>query len=225
MFSTRRHLRRAAAILAFAVALIGWATCEAGLYIGVESATFTPGATGAFDVYLVNNDTNPYYVASDVVQVFTAGLTGVTFTDANIFTADPYIYITSGTIGPPSVPLAVTSLPGTSVTVSDSEFGAPYYREVDPGATFGLAHVSYSVDANAPSHQSGLVLVSAEGTSLADQSGSPINFSVVPEPVTIDIWILAAGIFLLMGEITRRTSRRKFHDTPCEVESCSKTES
>ena len=215
------HLRCAATVvLGFLTGWVAPSTCTAGLIIEALNVTTSPGQTGSFDVVIINTDsTNSYDIASDVVQIDLVGLTHVKFTDATINTALPHIYVyqSSGTLVPPPTPLW-TTLTDTSVTISDSEFAyPPGYRVVAPGASFGLAHVTFSVDSSAP-FQVGTISINKANTSLADGSfPSPVLYpfstqdgtftiaaaSVVPEPSSM-VSLLSAGTCLLFGAALRK---------------------
>jgi hypothetical protein len=137
-----------------------------------------PGSSGSFDVLLVN--TNPaggasYDVAADSLGLSLVGPVSIMFTDVSISTSVPYIYVTSGTtVG--GGPLSLDTFPNTQFTASDSEFAAPGFRTVNPGDTFGLAHVSFSVSATTAGGTDAIVLDSL-ATSLSDINGNSIPLS------------------------------------------------
>jgi hypothetical protein len=197
--------------LALSVALVLTATlgravtCLAeGLVIEAPNVAALPGSSGSFDLLLVN--TNPaggasFDVAADSIQLFLAGPASVTFTDASINTIVPYIYVTSGTTVPGGGPLSLDTFPNTGFTASDAEFAAPGFRTVNPGDTFGLAHVSFTVSPTAPLGTDTINFVSS-ATSLSDNNGNSIPFSlvsgsisVVPEPSAL----IEAGTAALIG--------------------------
>ena len=70
----------------------GLLTCVAPVVIAA------PGATGSFDVLLVNNDSMSYNVAGDAFMLSLSPSTGVTFTDATTMTVTPYIYQASSDV-------------------------------------------------------------------------------------------------------------------------------
>ena len=127
----------------------------------------------------------------------------------------PNVYVTSGTTQGGS-PFSFDSFPNTSFTVSDSEFGAPFYRSIAPGQTFGLVHVSYAVTA-AASLGARTLTIDPNNSSLSDASPNPnlIPFTTsggtftvmttsVPEPST---WLLTA--FGALGSIALSSIRRR----------------
>ena len=146
-------------VIAVALAAIvgGAVPCSAGgLVIEAPNLTATPGSSGSFDLLLVN--TNPtggtsYDVSSDQFVLSVSGPLGITFTGVSIATdpvAAPYIFVSSGTTQPGGPPLSTDTFPNTTFTGADAEFASPYYRTVNPGQTFGLAHVSYAVSSSTP---------------------------------------------------------------------------
>jgi hypothetical protein len=109
-----------------------------------------------------------------------------------INTIVPYLYAASATTLPGSDPLNFgNSFPNTGFTVSDSDGGSPFFQTVNPGDSFGLANVSYTVS---PTF-SGTDTISSLGigTSLSDINGNPISFTsmdgsistAIPEPSTL----------------------------------------
>jgi hypothetical protein len=63
--------------------------------IQAQNTGAAPGATGSFDVVLVNNDTVSFEVAADSLDVSITGPAGVTITDVNMSTTAPYIFAQS----------------------------------------------------------------------------------------------------------------------------------
>ncbi len=133
---------RAAALVLFAT-VTGAAPCFAtGLVIEAPDLTVSAGSSGSFDLLLVN--TNPtggasYNIAADQFMLTVSGPADIQFTSESINTvAAPYIFVQSGGS-------VFDQLSTTSFTAADTEFAAPGYRTVNPGDTFGLANVSYSV--------------------------------------------------------------------------------
>jgi hypothetical protein len=179
-------------VLVLTATLGGAVPCHAaGLVIEAPNLTAATGSSGSFDVLLVN--TNPaggagFDVAADSFGLSLMGPLSITFTDVSINTIVPYIYVTSGTTVPGGGPLSLDTFPNTQFTASDSEFAAPGFRTVNPGDTFGLAHVSFAVSPTAPLGTDTINFVSS-ATSLSDNNGNSIPFSlvsgsisVVPEP-------------------------------------------
>jgi hypothetical protein len=206
MIPGRRLALAAALVLA---AILGPAApCPAaGLVIQAPNLTAPVGSSGSFDVLLVN--TNPaggasFNVAADSLQLSLVGPLSATFTGVSINTvAAPYIYVTSGTTQGGG-PLSLDSFPNTKFTASDSEFASPGFRVVNPGASFGLAHVTYTISASSALGTDTLAISSGAATSLSDQNGAAIPFTiangslaaVVPEPAAMTLGATAALIGL-----------------------------
>jgi hypothetical protein len=170
--------------------------CRAdGLVIEAPDLVAAPGSSGSFDVLLVN--TNPaggasFDVAADSLGLSLSGPLSITFTDVSINTAIPYIYVTSGTTQGGG-PLSLDTFPNTQFTASDSEFALPGFRTLNPGDTFGLAHVSFTID---PTTVNGTDTIALGGlsTTLSDANGNAIAVTTldgsirvggVPEPAAL----------------------------------------
>ncbi|MGC8643782.1 MAG: hypothetical protein ACP5XB_28310 [Isosphaeraceae bacterium] len=112
--------------------------------IEAPDLTVAPGSSGSFDLLLVNtSSTDSFDIAGDQFVLSLSGPAGIDFTGVSINTvAAPYIFISSGTTQPGGLPLSLDTFPNTSFTGLDTEFASPGYRPVNPGDTFGLAHVS-----------------------------------------------------------------------------------
>jgi len=199
-------------VIAVALAAIvgGAVPCSAGgLVIEAPNLTATSGSSGSFDLLLMNTNLTggtSYDVSSDQFVLLLSAPPGITFTGVSIATdplAAPYIFVSSGTTQPGGPPLSTDTFPNTTFTGADAEFASPYYRTVNPGQTFGLAHVSYAVSSSTPS---GTIAILPSPTSLlTDLAGTPISFgitsgsiavgTVVPEP-----WALTqASTAVLIG--------------------------
>ncbi len=224
--SDRRGSRSVVCAIAVALAAIagGAVPCVAGgLVIEAPNLTVTPGSSGSFDLLLVS--TNPtggtsYDVSSDQFVLSLSGPLGITFTGVSIATdpvAAPYIFVASGTTQPGGPPLSGDTFPNTQFTGVDLEFASPGYRTVDPGDTFGLGHVSYTVSSSTPTGTDTITIAPSPTTLLTTLDGTPISFgtsngsitvaSAIPEP-----WALTQGttaILLGLGLVWRR--RRQQH--------------
>ena len=188
-------------LAAFAVGFL-WCghPCRAGgLLISAPAVNAAAGSSGAFDVTITNtNGINgmSYDVAADTVELALTGPSGVNFTGVSIATADTYIYAVSATTH--GSVFSFSTFPGTSLETFDFDVSSVGFREIDPGQTFGLVHVTYSVAAGAAPGTGSLTF--GPDTSLSDPTGANINFSVqagsftvtsVPEPPSLII--LAVG--------------------------------
>jgi hypothetical protein len=149
-------------------------------------------------------------VAGDSLQMVLSGSAGNTiqFTNATISTVSaPYLFAQSldGNMG---FPLFTNPLPDTLLMTDDSGdpvSGYPGYTTVNPGDTYGLANVSYTVGAGAtPGSSDAITFVLTNGaTSLTEPSGGGIAFTagtgtlgVVPEPTTLTLGTIASLIGL-----------------------------
>ena len=185
--------------VALIATLVGAGSARAGLVITAPTIAADSGTSGSFDIVISN--TNPvggdsFNVASDSIDLALSGLPGVTFTDATIATEIPYLFVLSGTTQGAG-PLSLDAFPNAAFLASDSEFASPGFAEIGPGMSFGIAHVSFTVEPGAESGDRALVL--CPGTSLSDAAGLPVEFTTsggvlsvasVPEPST---WLLVAS--------------------------------
>ena len=163
-------------------------TCAAsGLVIQAPDLTATPGSSGSFDLLLLNvPGSGSFTVSADQFTLSLSGPLGIHFTDVSIATdpvAAPYIFVSSGTTQPGGPPLSIDSFPNTTFTGIDAEFEPPGFRTLAEGETFGLAHVSYSVDASSPAGTDTLTISPA--SLLLDQSGAPNAFGIINGSITV----------------------------------------
>jgi hypothetical protein len=200
--------------------------CTAGLVIEAPNLAVTPGSSSAFDVLLVDTDpadTAGYNVASDSLQLNLSGSAGtsIQFTSATIHTVSaPYIFKQS-LDGNNGIPLFTNTLPATVLMTSDAGDvvgGYPGDTTVNPGDTFGLANVSYTVSSNLMpgSGDSITFVLTGSATSLSDPTGAGIPFTVengsitvVPEPSPLTLGTIAAQIGLGALRGRRRCSMRR----------------
>jgi hypothetical protein len=200
-------------------ALFGFATTPSragSLDIVVQSTTAAPGTIGQFDIDLVNNSAAAVKVASFSVDTLLSDITNVTFTSIDNGTIAPYIFSITG-----SVPPGFTSniLP---MEVSGTDLSATAGQVVNPGETWGLAHVKYLVDPAAPlgtvvnvTLEPTPVNLPSGGTSLLDPAGAQIPFVMVngtitvqsptvPEPSTATLYTVSGLMLLFAARICRR---------------------
>src|SRR5262245_24543429 len=145
---------RLAAALVLTATLGTAVPCRAaGLVIEAPNPTgLAPGSTGSFDLLRVNTNaagSASYDVAADSLGLSLTGPLSVTFTEVSINTIVPDIYVTSGTTQGGG-PLSLDTFPNTLFTASDSEFALPGFRTLNPGDSFGLAHVSFAISPASP---------------------------------------------------------------------------
>ncbi len=196
-------------LAAFAVVFLwcGHPSRAGGLLISAPAVNAAAGSSGSFDVTITNtNGTNgtSYDVAADVVELALAGPGGVIFTGVSIATAGTYIYAVSATTQGST--FSFSTFPGTVLETFDFDVSSVGFREIDPGQTFGLVHVTYSVAAGAAPGMGSLTF--GPDTSLSDPTGANItDFSVqagsftvtstsVPEPSSL-ILLAVGGVSVL----------------------------
>ena len=212
-----RQPRVVPGLLAAALVWFATTTSPAGsVDIVVENSTAAPGSSGQFDVVLQNNSATAVTVAFFSVDVLLSNATSVSFTGIDNNTVAPYIFSLTGSFPPGFLG---NLLP---MEASGTDTAATVGQVVNPGDTFGLADVRYSVD---PSASAGSVSVILEpdpvflpppgGTSLFDPTGAPIPFSMengtitvqstaVPEPATATLFLSSGLLLLLRSRFSRR---------------------
>ena len=123
-----------------------------GLVISAPDVTATPGSSGSFDVIITNTNSTmggaSYQVASDNVDLTLTGPSGVNFTSVSIATTDTYIYVDPASTN--GLTFTNSAFPGTNLEVFDLEFGPLGSREIDPQMSYGLVHMTYTVDQASP---------------------------------------------------------------------------
>ncbi len=118
----------------------------------------------------------------------------------------------SGTTLPGGPPLSTDIFPNTEFTGVDLEFALPGFRTVNPGDTFGLAHVSYAVSSSTPNGIDTITIAPSPESLLTDLAGNSIPFGItsgliavgtaIPEP-----WALtqaATAVLVGLGLVWRR---------------------
>lgn len=209
-------------VIAVALAAIvgGAVPCSAGgLVIEAPNLTATPGSSGSFDLLLVNTNLTggtSYDVSGDQFVLSLSGPLGITFTGVSIATdpvAAPYIFVSSGTTQPGGPPLSTDTFPNTTFTGADAEFASPYYRTVNPGQTFGLAHVSYAVSSTTPKGTDTITIEPSPLSLLTMVDGTPIPFGITNGSITIpEPWALtqaSTAILVGLGLVWRRRVRQE----------------
>jgi hypothetical protein len=216
-------------VLVLASFLGAVAPCPAaGLVIVAPNISALPGSSGSFDVLLVNTDpagTAGYDIAGDSLELLLSGSAGssIQFTNATINTvAAPYIF-TQSVDNNNGFPLFTNSLPSSSLMTSDSGDpvnGYPGFTTVNPGDTFGLANVSYSVSAGATLGTSDAItfVLTNGATSLSVPDGTGITPGVqngsitvgfpIPEPATLTLATIAA-LVALAGRVASGLAGRR----------------
>jgi hypothetical protein len=185
------------------------------LDIVVQSTTALPGTSGQFDIDLVNNSSSAVTIAAFSVDVLLSDTTFTTFTAIDNGTTARYIFSITGSL-PPGFGSNLLPMEAAGFDVA-----ATAGQVVNPGETWGLAHVTYLVDAAAPpgtvvnaTLQPTPVFLPSGGTSLSDPNGNAIAFNmvngtitVVPEPASLGM-LGIAGVAVIAGARAARRSRR-----------------
>jgi len=149
-----------------------------------------------------------------------SGPLGIAFTAVSIATdpvTAPYIFVLSGTTLPGGPPLSTDMFPNTQFTGVDLEFAIPGFRTVNPGDTFGIAHVSDAVSSSTPSGIDTIAIAPSPVSLLTMVGGTPIPFgitngsiavgTVIPEP-----WALtqaSIAVLIGLGLVWRRRPRER----------------
>lgn len=202
-------VRTATGLLALALVVLGMTPCRAGtLDIVVMSTVTPPGTAGQFDIDLVNNSASAVTIGSFSVDVLLSDSTFVTFTAIDNATTAPYIFSVTGSL-PPG--FGSNLLP---MEVAGFDTAASGGQVVNPGDTWGLAHVRYLTDDAPPGtvvdvtlQPTPVFLPPPGGTSLTDNLGNPVGFTpvngtitiqspAVPEPSAVSMLAIAAGVLL-----------------------------
>jgi hypothetical protein len=186
------------------------APARAGLIMQVQNSAASAGGTGSFDVTLADTG-GTFNIAGFSVNLTVPGASGVSFTDVNTDTiVSPYIF---GTLQTP--PFSFDTFPNTQFIASDV---AATSVTINPGDTFGLAHVTYSVTPGAPSAAVPVSLIDiGGGTALADENGNFVSFTTtdgtitvsgtaVPEPASLTL--LGLGAASMAGYALRKNRSR-----------------
>jgi hypothetical protein len=187
-----RTISRRAAV---AAVLLAWAACpaRADLLIEALSSTAQAGGTGGFDV-IIQDTGGTFHVAGFSVELSVSPSSGVSFTAVDTNTSDSYLF---GTLQSP--PFTFDNFPNTSFTASDSDFTSAFVP-LNPGDTFGLAHVSYSVLAGTPNGPVAVSLLDiGGGTSLSDDSGDAVSFTPVGGTITVQTVVPEPSALALVG--------------------------
>ncbi len=174
-------------LAALAAAFLGSGTaCRgAGLLISVPNVTATPGSSGSFDVTITNTTGGTSYnIASDIVELSLTGPSGVNFTGVSIATADTYIYGGNSATNFGST-FSFSTFPGTGFETYDYLYSLGA-QTIAPGQTFGLVHVTYSVDPSAMPGTGSLAF--GPDTSLIRRDGDQYHRLHCPERVIHDLF-------------------------------------
>ena len=206
------------------------------------NVTAPPGFAGTLELDLLNpsSNTQSFNVAGFQFELQVPGGSGVLFTNATASTtAESYIFagnsIANSHLGgslliSPPPPSGTSDLLGADTVMTPGS-----YTTLNPGNSFGLGLISFTVSASAAS---GIVPVSIipfdintapSGTLISDNNGGSIPFTtsngtitiqagttVVPEPSTLMLTIVGGGGSILLSLVLRWRDRRGHH-TKCVI--------
>ena len=199
--------------MAMAVFMMNSSSAWASVIVSVQSVTVAPGSSGdAFDILLTNSGPSSINVGAFSFGISTA-YSLIDFTDANTSTAVPYI-LTGDSLFGPDLTGAVS---GQSLITSDVALQPLSGATLVSGTTVGLAHILFSVGANASPGSYAVDLTPFPATSLSDFSGNAINIdtlsagqititgaSSVPEPSSIFLFLSVLPIALVIPKLNWR---------------------
>jgi hypothetical protein len=153
----------------------------------VESTTAAPSSLAQFDIVLQNNSASAVNIAFFSVDVLLSSTTDVFFTAIDNGTVAPYIFSITGSF-PPGFTSQNLGMEASGNDLSNT------FQVLNPGDTFGLAHVTYVVNPSATlGDVVNLTLISSSmsslpppnGTELTDPTGAQVPFNTVNGTITI----------------------------------------
>lgn len=180
------------------------------LMLSIEPVSISPGGAGAFDVLVTNPSTSPVNVGGFNFEVDTTD-TDVTFqgTTVNTTTAT-YIFAGNSSFGPT---LNFDS-PGQAMDGADVVATPNSFTTLNPGDTFGLGNVNFTVSPTAANPSVATVTFNLSNTSITDAGGGALSFTTTDGAITITStvtttpepsgWVLGAIAFPALGFIVRR---------------------
>jgi hypothetical protein len=174
---------------------------SAGLILQVENASAQAGGTGSFDV-VIYSTSGSFDVSGFQVELSVGGSSGVTFTDASVNTAAPYIFTSFQS----SPPFALSSLPTTDLIVSDADMTSPGVVTVSssPAVTYGIEHVTFAVAAGTPDGPVTVsILAGTNGlTQIYDINGNPFPITAMNGTINVESSAIPEPSSLLMGFVS-----------------------
>ena len=166
----------------------------------VADSSATPGSAGGFDVILENapNSTQDVTVGGFNFDILLANTAMVTLKGIDSNTASTYIFASTGSFG------FLGNVLGGGIEVTGNDLAIPPLNGVtlSPGQSFGLAHVSYQVAANAVGGTVPVPLAAiGSGTALSDENGGSIaDFSTRAGAISILAPVPEPSSMLLFGD-------------------------
>jgi hypothetical protein len=194
------------------------ASARASLVVTVLNARAAPGDSGAFDVTINNTGPAPIPFVSFQLELSVEPNSGVHFTDATRDTKATYVFASS----PGQFPFSYDKFPNVDLSTSDGYRLMPENPMLGVGETFGLEHVSFSVDPGTPFGSVGVSILpydygTGDGTLLLfnDSGRFSLDYTAVngtiqvalPEPSTLLLAGVGGSLLLLRIGLGRRESR------------------
>jgi hypothetical protein len=193
-----------------ALFLLGSATARAGVIIIGQSVFAAAGSSGnSLDIDLTNSGPSAITIAG-VSFGISIGNPNISFTDANILTAAPYIFGANSLFGPdltgPTSGQSLSSSDVISIPLSGITLSS--------GATMGLGHIIFNVAGTATAGAFPVSFAPFPISSLSDPAGNGISINTfsngqititaaaVPEPSSR--LPLLTGIVLVAGASVKR---------------------
>lgn len=216
--SNRMTITALAAIL---VLVDGAAPARANLVVTVLNAKAAPGDSGAFDVTIKNTGPAPIPFVSFQLELSVEPNSGIHFIDATRDTKATYVFAAS----PGRFPFSYDNFPNVDLSTSDGYTFMPENPMLAVGETFGLEHVSFSVDPGTPFGSHGVSILpydfdTGNGTLLLfnDSGRFDLDYTAVngtiqvalPEPSTLFLAGIGGSLLLLRIWLGPRASRRRF---------------
>ncbi len=191
------------AALALFVPAAGARGSAVPLLFSVPVVSAAQGSSGSFDV-IVTGEANGVHLAGESIELGVSD-SGVEFTATDMNTAKPYVFNPSFDADFSS-PLDVSGIAYPKTDFITSDLSDSPFQLINLGDTFGVVHVSYTVDAGATLGPRHLTIEDLGGaTSTSDELGNAIAFTVnnglfnvtaVPEPGSVGVLVLG-GISVL----------------------------
>jgi hypothetical protein len=176
------------------------------LLFTAPTLTAGQGSSGSFDILMTGTAATRVHLSGESIGMTISG-SGVQFTATDENTATPYVFPDS-LVTDTGSKLDVTGIayPKSDFLTSDLSDAPSSVVEIDDGDTFGVVHVSYTVDPGAALGDRTLTFEAVPlDTSATDELGNEIPLTTtdgvltvvaVPEPTCLGL-IAAGGIFAL----------------------------
>ena len=203
------------AVTALTMALVPSSARAADIVLSIGHYQQT-SAGGSFEVDLTvqQSASQSYGVAGFSIELSVPNSDQIQFSSVSTSTtSSPYIFDGTGTLSvDPNFMFSSSNFPTTDFAAADVEWSLPSIT-VMPGATFGLALVTYSITPGPPGGTVPIIFEST--TSVTDADGNPIAFTsqngaiqtmlTVPEPSSLVMGFLSAT--LVGGIVALKRSR------------------